>query len=93
MTYGWTGHTPLPHRVKENIRARDRHTCQGCGDHGHHVDHITPLAEGGTHDPDNLQTLCTSCHGRKTVLEAARGQKRRAQAGRHPTERHPGLVR
>lgn len=31
------------------------------------VDHIIPLAQGGTNAMDNLQSLCHSCHSRKTV--------------------------
>jgi 5-methylcytosine-specific restriction protein A len=34
---------------------------------GEVVDHIVPLSRGGTHDESNLQTLCASCHSRKTV--------------------------
>jgi len=33
------------------------------------VDHIVPLARGGTHARKNLQPLCKSCHARKTALE------------------------
>lgn len=33
------------------------------------VDHILPLAEGGTHADDNLQALCKSCHSRKTIRD------------------------
>lgn len=29
-----------------------------------HVHHILPLADGGTHDQDNLMSLCKSCHSR-----------------------------
>ena len=36
---------------------------------GEHVDHIKPLRAGGTNEWSNLQTLCASCHSRKTVLE------------------------
>jgi 5-methylcytosine-specific restriction protein A len=32
-----------------------------------HLDHVIPLAQGGTNDPDNLQWLCAGCHSRKTV--------------------------
>ena len=35
-----------------------------------HVHHIKPLSEGGTHDADNLMSLCQSCHSR---IHAERG--------------------
>ncbi|WP_230459834.1 HNH endonuclease [Sansalvadorimonas verongulae] len=38
---------------------------------GRHVDHITPKAAGGTDEPGNLQTLCTTCHNHKTATERA----------------------
>lgn len=48
---------------------RDEYECQECGDLGGpegdahlHVHHEKPLSEGGTHDPENLVTLCKSCH-------------------------------
>jgi 5-methylcytosine-specific restriction endonuclease McrA len=35
-----------------------------------HVDHITPIADGGhPFDPANLQTLCEECHESKTAAE------------------------
>lgn len=39
-------------------------------------DHIIPLAEGGTDDDDNLQTICQECDKEKTAAEAARGAAR-----------------
>ena len=39
------------------------------------VDHIVPLADGGTHAVDNLQSLCVQCHARKTGQDV---RKRRA---------------
>ena len=33
-----------------------------------HVDHVIPLAAGGTSGEENLQGLCATCHRRKTVL-------------------------
>jgi len=40
-----------------------------CGQPANEVDHILPLARGGTHDIANLQALCKACHSRKTVSE------------------------
>jgi 5-methylcytosine-specific restriction endonuclease McrA len=55
---------------------RDAYTCRDCGrvTHGSaaHVDHITPLEDGGTDNDANLETLCEACHGRKTRDEQRR---------------------
>ena len=46
------------------------------------LDHIVPVAEGGTDGLDNLQWVCPSCHAEKSRREAARGISRRvARAG------------
>jgi len=44
------------------------------------LDHIVPLVDGGTHDDDNLQTLCTPCHKRKTAGEASARAERVREA-------------
>ena len=45
------------------------------------VDHVTPLAEGGSDDVANLQALCASCHAMKSAAEARwRPGKRKAEA-------------
>jgi 5-methylcytosine-specific restriction protein A len=31
------------------------------------VDHIVPVADGGTDDPENLRLLCRPCHVRVTT--------------------------
>jgi 5-methylcytosine-specific restriction protein A len=31
------------------------------------VDHIVPLEDVETNDPDNLQAICVACHVRKTT--------------------------
>ena len=36
---------------------------------GWDIDHIIPLALGGSDTPDNLQILCRSCHSTKTVKQ------------------------
>lgn len=51
----------------------DHPDCAHCGAPGGHVDHRTPrqiLVALGIHTPDDpqwLQTLCASCHNRKTA--------------------------
>ena len=37
------------------------------------VDHIIPIGMGGpTFDDENLQALCASCHGKKSIIEGSR---------------------
>ncbi|WP_326827418.1 HNH endonuclease [Streptomyces sp. NBC_01751] len=49
---------------------RDRFTCQQCGARKElEVDHIVPVARGGSWEPDNLWVLCKPCHKRKTYSE------------------------
>lgn len=43
------------------------------------LDHIVPLIDGGSHGDENLQTLCTPCHARKTALEARERAVRKRQ--------------
>ncbi|MEN8008407.1 MAG: HNH endonuclease [Candidatus Krumholzibacteriota bacterium] len=55
----------IPPRVRREVLARDRHKCRrkGCN-HNRFLDihHIVPRRKGGTNDPANLITLCSSCH-------------------------------
>ena len=52
--------------VREYVLYRDNHICQACNgkskDKILNVHHITPRADGGTNRPDNLITLCETCH-------------------------------
>lgn len=58
------------------ILRRDAFVCRACSrvcyGQAAHVDHIVPLEEGGTDDDENLQVLCSSCHGAKTRSEQRR---------------------
>lgn len=67
---------------RERILIRDAFVCRSChrvvSGHEANVDHIVPLEDGGTDDDTNLQTLCRSCHGRKTRREQQRGGGGRA---------------
>jgi 5-methylcytosine-specific restriction endonuclease McrA len=49
-----------------NIYARDEYTCQYCG-MVHHTsdltfDHVTPVAQGGRKDWENIVTCCVTCN-------------------------------
>ena len=54
--------------VREYVLFRDNHTCQICKgkskDTVLEVHHIIPRSKGGTDRPDNLITLCRTCHER-----------------------------
>jgi 5-methylcytosine-specific restriction protein A len=59
-------------RLREQILQRDKYLCQHCQRAGRvreatEVDHKTPLSKGGTDKPENLQSLCSSCHEAKTM--------------------------
>lgn len=59
-------------RLRQAVLLRDKYTCRYCGRvsiEDMDVDHIINLASGGTDDMANLQTLCKSCHKRKTATE------------------------
>lgn len=57
------------------------------------VDHIQPLAEGGSNDPTNLRVLCRPCHAKETgalrrrLNEAQRPEREAAKAQREEWRR------
>lgn len=51
--------------------------CAACGGVPGVVDHIVPLARGGTWERTNLQPLCQPCHHAKTMRDAQEGKQRR----------------
>lgn len=60
---------------RRRIRERDCGLCQECKRNGrttagYPVDHIIALADGGTDDDDNKETLCQLCHNSKSAREA-----------------------
>jgi len=58
--------------VRYLAKKRDGFKCVQCGAVGRlEVDHIKPvrLAPELAYDLNNLQTLCPSCHSKKTIIE------------------------
>lgn len=63
-------------------RIRDRYItlhplCERCQKQGKivkadEIHHIKPLSQGGSHDFENLMSLCTSCHSEITAREGGR---------------------
>ena len=50
--------------VRLKVLRRDNWRCTECGNPGKlEVHHVNPLEHGGAkYDPDNLTTICRSCH-------------------------------
>src|SRR4051812_22694354 len=71
-----------------------RHTNPTTIDETHHwipadtVDHRIPKAQGGTDAWQNLQSLCTPCHDRKTATDRAKIGRGR-EGGRDRSPRQP----
>lgn len=55
--------------------------CRLCKERGRivaatEVDHIVPISQGGSEiHQDNLQSLCTDCHSRKTAADQGKSPK------------------
>lgn len=79
----------LSEPTKKKVAYQQRYTCAGCNcllPPSYEVDHIVPLALGGTNGLKNLQALCVPCHTQKTrdqrhAILAARKQQRAANGG------------
>ena len=68
--------------IRKAALDRDEYTCAECFDYGNHVDHID--GDPFNNHLSNLQTLCISCHSRKTA-------KQDGGFGRKPTKVKQGF--
>ncbi len=48
--------------VRARVLRRDGGVCHWCAGPADHVDHLLPLALGGTDDDGNLVAACASCN-------------------------------
>ena len=57
----------LPSKWKWDTFEKSDYKCTYCGSTKFlEIDHIIPLAKGGSHTPENLQTLCMKCNSAKS---------------------------
>jgi 5-methylcytosine-specific restriction endonuclease McrA len=62
----------IPADVERRVRESARYRCGYCRSPQHlvmarlHIDHIIPLARGGTDDEANLWLACPICNGHKS---------------------------
>lgn len=55
-------------KVAGIVLSRDGHHCRHCGSPERlEIDHIVPIARGGSNHLENLQVLCRPCNARKGV--------------------------
>lgn len=98
---GWAGSTrrrrlPVDWPARRaRVLQRDGHACTWiqddglrCAAHATDVDHIV---RGEDHSDDNLRSLCSFHHRRKSGREGALARSKRPTINR-PAERHPGLA-
>lgn len=56
----------IPPELRQYIFERDDHACRRCGSrHELQLDHIIPVALGGSSEPGNLEVLCGPCNRTK----------------------------
>lgn len=62
----------IPKRLRFEVLKRDEFACGYCGAAAPgvvlEVDHINPVAFGGTNDPDNLIAACVACNQGKGAV-------------------------
>jgi hypothetical protein len=90
---------PISRRLRFEILRRDNNACRYCGGQPPEVkltiDHVLPVALGGTDDPSNLCAACVACNGGKsssnpdaaTVAQVSEDAVRWAEAMKLAAER------
>ena len=56
------GSTRSWRKLRGQILRLDAYRCRMCGQPATEVDHVLPLADGGTDRPTNCRSLCHDCH-------------------------------
>ncbi|WP_090263194.1 HNH endonuclease [Pseudomonas panipatensis] len=70
-------------RLRDKVLARDKYLCRceectrlGRLREANEVDHVIPLALGGSDEPGNLVAINDDCHRRKTQREALQARRK-----------------
>lgn len=87
-----TQRKPISKRLRFAIFARDSFACRYCGKQADesplHIDHIIPVAKGGTNDEQNLVTACADCNLGKAASSPTFAQPTEADRLRAAQEFH-----
>lgn len=72
----------MSQQLRTQILERNGYTCQLCGAGPGdpdpfdaerkvrlHIDHITPISQGGSDDPENLRVVCSACNSGRANVE------------------------
>ena len=71
----------ITQKTRYLVLHRDGYRCRACGRETSdgvklEIDHVIPIAWGGTNEPDNLQALCQECnHGKQAWVAEAPAQQ------------------
>lgn len=80
----------IPLGLRHSVMERDGYRCRHCGESAAdttlHIDHVSPLAAGGSNSEENLQTLCRDCNLGKSDAEPT-------EPSPHPRAKHSGSRR
>lgn len=91
-----SGRSHLSRRVRFEVFKRDGFTCQYCGSHPPDVvleiDHIEPVAEGGSDDEENLFTACMDCNRGKSSIPLSVAPKSLGERGDEISEQEAQLA-
>ena len=68
------GYGPKWRKTRKRILIRDSYLCQECKRGGivtlaREVDHVLNKAAGGSEEDSNLESICITCHKKKTLSE------------------------
>lgn len=75
--------------VRQAVFDRDGRACKECKSTDDlSIDHIVPRSKGGSHDEDNLQTLCRRCNSAKSNRQA-KADLNQSSANDRPTIGQP----